>query len=211
MEGEVDVSVANFLKEFEYIPFFKSSIHLIRSTDDHIVVPRSIAFRPDGQLYISDRSDHLWLAAKLLPHYPLDDPQRKRSKRRPQRCTQVHLKVRRVADLLGRSGRLSVDPAGLLYYALARDGAVVRWDTKRALQAEHHDVLFFSAVPVVRIVFGYKGGVWMVGQRPKSEINGSKDGHCQRVLSHFTSNPVYMDRIDKRPLGVAILRQGRSQ
>lgn len=123
-----------------------------------------------------------------------------RSQRQSATATAVErIKATFVADLLGRCGdALAADPAGRLYYDLPRDGAVVRWDTRRPLRAEHHDVLHFTTVPVAQIVVGYKGGVWVVGKT--TEEDGG-DEHCQRVLGHFTDSPEYMERIRKRQIG----------
>lgn len=172
------------------------------TSHNRIVVPHNVEFLATGQLYVADRSDHLWLTPKLMTHFSAKAVGVRSQRQSSSPTAVVQVKATFVADLLGRCGdALAADPAGRLYYDMPRDGAVVRWDTRRPLRAEHHDVLHFTSVPVAQIVVGYKGAVWVVG---KETADGSGDEHCQRVLAHFTDSPTYVERIRKRQIGVGV-------
>lgn len=53
---------------------------------------------------------------------------------------------------------------------------------RKPLSAEGHDVLYFSEQPIVQIVMGAKGSVWIVRESP----NDLGD-HCSRIINLFTS------------------------
>lgn len=101
-------------------PFTEITFSLINShsnSDNMVVIPKDITLLATGQLFASDECGHLW-TAKLdilkrakTPHY-------------------FEIKVQFIADLLGTSTALTVDPNGSLYYYLPRDGALVRWNSR---------------------------------------------------------------------------------
>lgn len=139
-----------------------------------IVVPNEITFAQDGHMFISDTEHHLWLSPQSV---------QKCQTQTTLSTNYVEQNVTLIADLMGNAETIVADPGDLLYYYMPRDGAVVRWNSKKTLRAENHDVLFFSSVPVVQIVFGMKGSVWVV----LATANANGD-HCRRILSHFTAN-----------------------
>lgn len=81
------------------------------------VISKDIALTRSGQLFASDECGHLWIAKLDLlkqdsaPQY-------------------YEVRVEFIADLLGTSTALTVDPNGSLYYYLPRAGAVVRWNSR---------------------------------------------------------------------------------
>ncbi|XP_037025083.1 major royal jelly protein 5 [Bradysia coprophila] len=136
-------------------------------TPDNIIVqPKDIAILKN-ELFVSDECGHLW-TAKLdvlnrvkYPHY-------------------YAIRVQFIADLLGPSTQLAIDPNGALYYYLPSDGALLRWNSKKPLNAENHDVLDLSPTKVVDIIFGARGSVWIV-----KESSDYVDDHCKRILLHY--------------------------
>ena len=54
---------------------------------------------------------------------------------------------------------------------------------RKPLTAENHDILYFPPVPIVQIVFGAQGSVWII-----EEVANGDDDHCRRILTHFLSN-----------------------
>lgn len=146
------------------------------------VIPNEIAIR-ENRLFVSDDCGHLW-TAKL-----------KRDKRAAH---YNELRVEFIADLLGASTSLTIDPKGALYYYLPRDGALVRWNSwyvlcsaeaydrkcgkyfRKPLNAENHDVLDLSSTRIVEILFGARGSVWAV-----KESSDYVDDHCKRILLHY--------------------------
>lgn len=152
-----------------------------------IVVPKEIAFKTDGKMFIADPSNHLWLTKS------------KRSNKQMEQCTYLEINVRLMNDLMGSAQQLTMDPLDRLYYYLRRDGAVVRWNSEydffqicfkniyfiflyfsKPLSAENHDVLYFSPIPVVQIVFGAQGSVWVVEETANTSFD-----HCRRILVHY--------------------------
>lgn len=57
-------------------------------------------------------------------------------------------------------------------------------ENRKPLSAEGHDVLYFSRRPVVQIMFGAKGSVWIV----HSEADSAGD-HCTRILNYYSPTP----------------------
>lgn len=51
------------------------------------------------------------------------------------------------------------------------------------LKAEGHDVLHFSKTPIIQILFGAKGSVWIVNERA-DELGD----HCERILNFMALN-----------------------
>lgn len=158
---------------------------MYRSTSEGMaVIPKDIALLENGILFASDECGHLWTAKVDLF-------------RQPTSHHYYEIDVEFIADLLGTSTALTVDPNGSLYYYLPRDGAVVRWNSRFALfvkineslghyvacryrkplKAENHDVLYLSPTPIVEIIFGAKGSVWIVRESPDNI-----DDHCKRIL-----------------------------
>lgn len=151
-----------------------------------IVIAKDIVVLESGQLFASDECGHLWTAK-------LDLSKREKTPR------YLEITVKFIDDLLGSSTSLTSDPDGSLYYYLPRDGAVVRWNSRfemrldfltqililrfflrEPLNAEHHEVLYLSSTPIVEIIFGSKGSVWIVKETPNYF-----DDHCKRILLHF--------------------------
>lgn len=102
----------------------------------------------------------------------------------------VHLKIDRyvvvkyLGSLLGPSTALTVSQSidstnkdKYLYYHLPRDGAILRWNFRQPLTAEGHEILHFSRKPIVQILFGAKGSVWIVRER-----NDQFGDHCTRIF-----------------------------
>lgn len=118
VEAEINVSLRT---NYQQISLLNRNIYLYklhpRTTDNMVVVPKDIALLETGQLFASDECGHLW-KAKLdifrhakTPHY-------------------YEIEVEFIADLLGTSTALTIDPNGSLYYYLPRDGAVLRWNSR---------------------------------------------------------------------------------
>lgn len=82
-----------------------------------VVIPKDITLLETGQLFASDECGHLWTAK-------LDILKTDKAPR------YYEIKVEFIADLLGTSTTLTIDPNGSLYYYLPRDGAVVRWNSR---------------------------------------------------------------------------------
>lgn len=99
-----------------------------------VVIPKDIEILLEtGQLFASDECGHLW-TAKLdvlkrakAPHY-------------------YELRVEFIADLLGTSTALTIDPNGSLYYFLPRDGAVVRWNSRYDMNYELFGFILLSCI-----------------------------------------------------------------
>lgn len=51
---------------------------------------------------------------------------------------------------------------------------------RKPLNAENHDVLDLSSTPIVEIIFGARGSVWIV-----KESSDYVDDHCKRILLHY--------------------------
>lgn len=86
------------------------------TSENMAVIPKDIALLENGLLFASDECGHLWRAKLDL-------------------FTQTNynyyaIRAEFIADLLGTSTALTVDPNGSLYYYLPRDGAVVRWNSR---------------------------------------------------------------------------------
>lgn len=81
-----------------------------------VVQPKDIAILKN-ELFVSDDCGRLWIAVldvlkrAKYPHY-------------------YAIRVQFIANLLGPSTQLTVDPNRALYYYLPSDGAVVRWNSK---------------------------------------------------------------------------------
>lgn len=131
-----------------------------------IVIPKDIVIL-ENALFASDDCGQLWTTK-------LDVLKRAKT------SNYYEIRVELIADLLGTSTALSIDPNGALYYYLPRDGAVVRWNSKKPLNAENHDVLDLSSTRVVEIIFGARGSVWIV-----KESSDYVDDHCERILLHY--------------------------
>ncbi|KAJ6645694.1 Major royal jelly protein 3, partial [Pseudolycoriella hygida] len=137
------------------------------TSDGMVVIPKDIAILGTDKLYASDECGHLWTAEVDVHKWT-----------KAKLFNEVRVEF--IADLLGTSTALTIDPNGSLLYYLPRDGAVVRWNSRKPLRAENHDVLYLSPTPIVKIIFGSKGSVWIVKESPDYV-----DDHCKRILLHF--------------------------
>lgn len=147
-----------------------------------VVIPHQILTHHDNELLIMDTANRLWMG----------DLNRLKSHRQCKKCKM--LTITQLGSLLGHTDTLAVTStlnAGLyndyLYYYLPRDGAIVRWNFRRPLTAEGHDVLYLTSIPVIQVVFGAKGSVWVVQER--QNVLGD---HCTRIFTaHPAPNPIF--------------------
>lgn len=129
-----------------------------------------LAFTLDNRIYLTDKSGNLYITNL--------------KKNNKIRNNGTELQATSLGSLLGRSKGLITDPFGILYYILPKDGAVVRWEPVKLLNAEGHDILHFEAIPIIQILFGVQGSVWIATER----VHYSRD-HCYRILYHYSISP----------------------
>lgn len=143
----------------------------------NILVAAEFTTKTKDELLIMDCHNGLWSAQ-------LDDI-RSAGGREAHPTIDLYIVAKYLGPLLGSSTALTVsqstDAAAnkdtYLYYHLPRDGAVLRWNFHQPLTAEGHEVLHFARKPIVQILFGAKGSVWIV-----HEQNDQFGDHCRRIF-----------------------------
>lgn len=88
----------------------------------------------------------------------------------------------RLGTLLGSTRSLTIDPNGLLYYSVDRDGVQFRWNTKTKLNAENHEVLHFQSSTAAQLLIGTHGTLFVINEKPIDELDLI---HSQKILDHY--------------------------
>lgn len=157
--------------------FTTKSLNTKKSITYNVLVPVAITMKSKNELLITDRNNGLWLADLSEIHY--------NASRIIHKKIDLHVMIKYLGSLLGASTAVAVTQnigsdinSKYLYYHLPRDGVVLRWNFHQPLTAEAHEILYFTKSPIVQILFGAKGSVWIVYQH-----NNQITDHCMHIFT----------------------------
>lgn len=179
---EPDVRAYITFKNQRYIMIYslkEKKYAKIKFESNDVMLPRPVLtdvalLKSDKMLLLDRNHGHLYTTQiTSLRHSPLAslEGQTYRSQ-----TLQFLMPLNYIGELLGRARSLSIHPKGQIFYILDRDGAVMVWNRKLPLNAENHRVVYQTWRNISGIVFGWRGSVWVVFDKPKKN-----KFHCAKV------------------------------
>lgn len=147
-----------------------------KSITYNVLIPVEITVKSKNELLITDQNNGLWSADVNEIDY---------DSRVIHKKIDLYVKIKYLGSLLGASTAVTVTQnigsyinSKYLYYHLPRDGVILRWNFHQPLTAEAHEILYFTKSPIVQILFGAKGSVWIVYQH-----NNQIADHCMHIFT----------------------------
>ncbi|XP_055700473.1 uncharacterized protein LOC129800231 [Phlebotomus papatasi] len=89
----------------------------------------------------------------------------------------IHMETDIIGNLMGKGHSLIADSKNFLYYIIPKDGVVVKWNIKKPLTAENHEILHFQSQEMIGLLFSFQESLWVIN------AHAIGDNHSHRIHS----------------------------